>query len=91
MVKGVNKTVIVVNDTGSEMFEKIVFYVTPKYSKTSIKELNKTVGELSLSFSNVNKSKITLRKRRLRRKILLITAVSFFSIALFTLIMTLIF
>ncbi len=93
MVKGVNKTVIVVNDTGSEMFEKIVFYVTPKYAKTSIKELNKAAGELSLSFGNVNKykSKITLRKRRLRRKILLITTVSILSIALFTFIMTLIF
>lgn len=93
MVKGVNKTVIVVNDTGSELFEKIVFYVTPKYSKTSIKELNKAAGELSLSFGKPNKSrsKITLRKRRLRRKILLITAVSILSIALFTFIMTLIF
>ena len=93
MVKGVNKTVIVVNDTGSEMFEKIVFYVTPKYSKTSIRELNKAAGELSLSFGNVDKSKrkITLRKRRLRRKIILITAVSILSIALFIFLMTLIF
>ena len=93
MVKGVNKTVIVVNDTGSEMFEKIVFYVTPKYSKTSIKELNKAAGELSLSFGGVskNKSKITLRKRRLRRNIFLIIAVSILSIALFAFIMTLIF
>ena len=93
MVKGVNKTVIVVNDTGNEMFEKIVFYITPKYSKINLKELNKAAGELSLAFGGVNKnkSKITLRKRRLRRKILLITAVSILSIALFSLIMILIF
>lgn len=93
MVKGVNKTVIVVNDTGNEMFEKIVFYVTPKYSKINLKELNKAAGELFLAFGGVNKnkSKITLRKRRLRRKILLITTVSILSIALFSLIMILIF
>ena len=31
MVKGVNKTVIEVNNTGSKIFEKIVFYVSPQY------------------------------------------------------------
>ena len=29
MVKGVNKTVIEVNNTGSKVFDRIVFYVSP--------------------------------------------------------------
>ena len=33
MVKGVSKTIIEVNDTGSRLFEKIVLYVTPEFSK----------------------------------------------------------
>ena len=37
MVKGVSKTVIVVNNTGSKLFEKIVFYVTPEYGTLSAK------------------------------------------------------
>ena len=35
MVKGVNKTIIEVNNTGSKFFEKIVFYVTPQYGNLS--------------------------------------------------------
>lgn len=41
MVKGVSKTVIVVNNTGSKLFEKIVFYVTPEYGTLSAKQLKK--------------------------------------------------
>lgn len=73
MVKGVNKTVIVVSDTGNEMFEKIVFYVTPKYSKTHLKELQQAAGEFSLSFGQTKNTKNpTLRKRRLKRKLLIL-------------------
>ena len=39
MVKGVSKTVIVVNNTGSKLFEKIVFYVTPEYGTLSALQL----------------------------------------------------
>ncbi len=71
MVKGVNKTVIVVSDTGNEMFEKIVFYVTPKYSKTHLKELKQAAGELSLAFGHTKKlNNVTVRKRRLKKKVI---------------------
>ena len=32
MVKGVNKTVIEINETGSKYFERVVFFVSPEYS-----------------------------------------------------------
>jgi large subunit ribosomal protein L7A len=43
MVKGVSKTIIEVNNTGSKYFEKIVFYVTPQYGNLSAKQLKKAL------------------------------------------------
>ena len=68
MVKGVNKTVIEVNNTGSRLFEKIVFYVTPEYSNLSAKQLRKAAGSFSFNFDSPIK-KQSLRKRyKLRKK-----------------------
>ncbi|NMP36807.1 MAG: hypothetical protein GX051_01585 [Clostridiales bacterium] len=35
MIKGVNKQVVDVNDTGSEYFERAIFFVKPEYSGVS--------------------------------------------------------
>lgn len=35
MIKGVNKVIIEVNDTKSDIFEKAVFYVRPEFSNKS--------------------------------------------------------
>ncbi len=68
MVKGVNKTVIEVNNTGSRYFEKIVFYVTPQYGNLSAKQLRKAASTFSFNFDNsVNRK--PLRKVNKRRKI----------------------
>lgn len=68
MVKGVNKTVIEVNDTGSKMFEKVVFFVSPKYGNLKAASLNKAVREFSFNIENKNSPKRSLRKRvRLKR------------------------
>ncbi len=63
MVKGVNKTVIEVNDTGSKMFEKVVFFVAPQYGNLKASTLNKAVKEFSFNMENQNTSKKSLRKR----------------------------
>ena len=68
MVKGVNKTVIEVNDTGSKMFEKVVFFVPPKYGNLKATALNKAVKEFLFNMENHKPSKRSLRKRvRLKR------------------------
>lgn len=68
MVKGVNKTVIEVNNTGSLLFEKIVFYVTPEYSSLSAKQLKKAASSFSFNFE-ARSPKQSLRKRyKLRKK-----------------------
>ncbi len=65
MVKGVSKTVIVVNNTGSRLFEKIVFYVTPEYGNLSAKQLKKAASEFSFNYE-YSPAK-TLRKRYKRK------------------------
>jgi hypothetical protein len=76
MVKGVNKTVIVVNDTGSKYFERIVFYVTPEYGTLSPKELNKATRDFTFTFGDkpASSSGVSLRKRcNKKRKLKLIS------------------
>ncbi len=63
MVKGVSKTVIVVNNTGSKLFEKIVFYVTPEYGNLSAKQLKKAASGFSFNYDE------TARRQSLRSRI----------------------
>lgn len=63
MVKGVNKTVIEVNDTGSKMFEKVVFFVSPKYGNLKAARLNQAVKEFSFNMENQAVKGKSLRKR----------------------------
>ena len=62
MVKGVSKTVIEVNNTGSKLFEKIVFYVTPEFGNLNAKQLKKAAAAFSFNYSQCAK-KSSLRKR----------------------------
>ena len=68
MVKGVNKTIIEVNNTGSRYFEKIVFYVTPQYGNLNAKQLKRAASTFSFNFDAPAK-KNTLRKLHKKRKI----------------------
>jgi hypothetical protein len=68
MVKGVSKTIIEVNNTGSKYFEKIVFYVTPQYGNLNAKQLKKAASTFSFNFDNSMEHK-PLRKIKSRRKI----------------------
>lgn len=62
MVKGVNKTVIEVNNTGSRLFEKIVFYVTPEYGNLSAQQLKRAAANFTFNFDEKKPAK-HLRKR----------------------------
>ena len=78
MVKGVNKTVIEVNNTGSKYFEKIVFYVTPQYGNLSAKQLKKAATNFSFSFDTGPQRKALRRvhkARKIRRAVLACAAV----------------
>jgi len=69
MVKGVSKTVIVVNNTGSKYFEKVVFYVTPEYGKLSASHLNSAASRFISAYDLSDSQKPTLRSRYKKRKI----------------------
>lgn len=71
MVKGVSKTVIEVNNTGSKLFEKIVFYVTPEYGNLSAKQLKRAASNFSFNYEN-HLQKQSLRKRYKRRRTLVL-------------------
>lgn len=76
MVKGVNRTVIEVNDTGSKVFEKIVFYVSPQYGNLSAKALSRAANEISLGIESYPKKKSLRQRMLIRRRIFIVSAVS---------------
>ncbi len=78
MVKGVNKTIIEVNNTGSKFFEKIVFYVTPQYGKLSTKQLLRETDNFTFNFAErADRGYKTLRARmRKKRRFIAVGAVA---------------
>lgn len=75
MVKGVSKTIIEVNNTGSKLFEKIVFYVTPEYGNLNAKQLKRAAANFSFNYDSIIKCD-PLRKRFKRKKIIKIVSAS---------------
>lgn len=67
MVKGVSKTIIEVNNTGSKFFEKIVFYVTPEYGNLNAKHLKRAAAEFAFNYNDSINHK-PLRKRYKRKR-----------------------
>lgn len=75
MVKGVSKTIIEVNNTGSKLFEKIVFYVTPEYGNLSAKQLKRAATEFSFNYDSAIPKNTALRKRCKRKRNIKLLAV----------------
>ena len=77
LVKGVNKTVIEVNNTGSKVFDRIVFYVTAQYGNLSAKELLKATESFTFQFDKRSGREYKmLRRRMLRKRIFTIAGIS---------------
>lgn len=88
MVKGVNKTIIEVNNTGSKIFDRIVFYVSPSCSNLSAKNLNRAVKNFTFSLDERagRGYQKTLRHRHvMRRRAIVAAALGIFAIACITL------
>lgn len=66
MIKGINRQVLEIQDTGSEYFEKALFFVNPKFSTLSEKTLREKAD-----FSLKNPPKVPkTRRQRVGRAIL---------------------
>ncbi len=76
MVKGVNKTIIEVNNTGSKVFDRIVFYVSPACSNLSAKNLNRAMKNFTFQLDDRagRGYKRTLRQRHILRRRLIIAS-----------------
>lgn len=68
MVKGVNKTVIEINDTGSQMFERVVLFVSPQYGNISTKRLNCEARSLIRKFDSDYSTTPSVRERFKQRR-----------------------
>lgn len=74
MVKGVSKTIIEVNNTGSKYFEKIVLYVTPQYGNLSAKQLKKAASAFSFNFDSSISQK-PIKRVVNKRKIIILSSI----------------
>ncbi len=67
MVKGVSKNIIEINSTGSEVFEKIVFYVSPSFSSLGEESLKIAAEELETALG-LNENDGNSLRVRVKRK-----------------------
>ena len=51
MIKGINRQVVEVSDTGSEYFEKIMFFVKPEYVSLSEGKIKEYAGRIAATSS----------------------------------------
>lgn len=65
MIKGVNRQVLEIHDTGCECFEKALFFVAPKFSTLSEKTLREKAGLAMRSPPSIPKTKRQRFKRAL--------------------------
>lgn len=72
MVKGVNKSVIEISDTGSKFFNKAILFVSPEYSSVSSKKLKseakKTILNIRLAGADGNLTLRELNNKKIKRK-----------------------
>ena len=66
MVKGVNKTIIEINNTGNNYFERAILFIDPEYCYLSEKRIK---NEALKYLNGVNKDyPVSLRQRRLAKQ-----------------------
>ncbi len=69
MVKGVNRQIIEINDTGNRFFERVLLFVSPEGAELGSRELGKEAREFLLHLTPETAPKQGLRSRIARRKV----------------------
>lgn len=59
MIKGVNRQVVEVSDTGCDYFEKIMFFVKPEYISLSESKIREHAGRIALGAGAPPPTKVT--------------------------------
>ena len=80
MVKGVNKSVIEINQTGSKYFSKIILYVSPGFNENSASKLADEAEKIVRELSSVSYRPLRerIRRSRIKRTAIAISVLSFF-------------
>lgn len=73
MVKGVNKTIIEINNTGSKYFDRVLLFVNPEHASVPMPLLEHKAEEI-IKKAGIPAFSVCGRKRRRRRKALLCIA-----------------
>lgn len=81
MIKGVNKQVVEVVDTGSDYFERALFFVDPKYYGISESKLKEKAGLIANSAGKPPENKRIRRNRRIKKAVCLFAAAAAGSLA----------
>ena len=69
MVRGVNRQIIEINDTGNKYFEKALLFVAPGRSEESESKLNFEAREYLLSLSGDYRGTESLRQRHSKKSL----------------------
>ncbi len=79
MVKGVNKQIIEINDTGNKYFERVLLFVVPGKKDLPNELLQKRAREYVIQLSNNLSPTVSIReqvmKKRARKKLALISGI----------------
>lgn len=67
MVKGVNRQVLEIHETGCDYFEKALFFIRPEYSRENEGKLKTEALSSVLNFTSVPKT----RKQKLKSRVLI--------------------
>ncbi len=59
MIKGINRQVVEVNDTGCDYFEKIMFFVKPEYASISEGKIRERASLIATGATPAPPTKIT--------------------------------
>lgn len=85
MVKGVNRQIIEINDTGNRHFERVLLFVSAGSSDLTESQLQEKAQEylqkISPEFKNMPSLRQRCTKRSNRRKALIVSAVAVLAVA----------
>lgn len=91
MVRGVNKQIIEINDTGNSYFEKVLLFVSPNKADLPVEQLNSEAKtllfKLSPEFKQIKGLRLLHRQKRLKKTLL----IGFISITVISAITVLVF
>ena len=95
LIRGINKRIIEVNDTGSDMFEKVLFFVNVNcdYSDKNLeKEAKRIIGEYFIDENNQNIGYLRYtenKNKKIKYLLMFIGVISIISLISFTLFLIL--